>query len=217
MIEKSQPENNIPQTAVQHTPLRQPIKNIECVIYDTELENSLKNMRNKPGFFQTIKDPEHGWMWKGYPVKNSSGTEVEFSDKKFNITPGIQRIVTDTSNIPLKKLNDKVNERFINILKILEFEDYKKTCGEFISGKHSETIFKKRVKKSDLEGQGVKTIIPSNIVDIYTRLEILQGLKLSGHTITLTEASHLIDELYKRSEKQNKQQYQNALKKIKTL
>ena len=50
---------------------------------------------------------------------------------------------------------------------------------------------------NDLEGQGVKIIIPSNIKDIYTRLEILLGLKLSGHSDTLTEASNLKDDLYK--------------------
>ena len=61
----------------------------------------------------------------------------------------------------------------------------------------------------DLQGEGVKIIVPSNIIDIYTRLEILLGLRLSGHTNTLT--SNLIDELYKRGEIQNKQQYRNAL------
>ena len=69
---------------------------------------------------------------------------------------------------------------------------------------------------SDLEGQGSKIIIPSNIIDIYTRLEILTGLKLSGHTDTPTEASNLIDELYKRGEVQNKQQNRNALNKFST-
>ena len=54
---------------------------------------------------------------------------------------------------------------------------------------------------STLKGKGIeKIIIPSNIVDIYTRLEIFLGLKSSGHTDTLTEASNLIDELYKRGE-----------------
>ena len=52
----------------------------------------------------------------------------------------------------------------------------------------------------DLEGQVLKLIKPSNINDFYIRLEILIGLKLSGYTNTLTEASNLIDELYKRSE-----------------
>ena len=57
----------------------------------------------------------------------------------------------------------------------------------------------------DLQGDVVKIIIPSNIIDIYTRLEILLGLKLSGHNSTLTEASNLIEELYKRGEIQKKQ------------
>ena len=47
----------------------------------------------------------------------------------------------------------------------------------------------------DLQGEGVKTIIPSNITVIYAKIEILLGLKLSGPTDTLTEASNLIDEL----------------------
>ena len=51
---------------------------------------------------------------------------------------------------------------------------------------------------------------------MYKRLENLLGLKLSGHTKTLKEASNLIDELYKRSEIQNKQQYRNALNKFST-
>ena len=62
----------------------------------------------------------------------------------------------------------------------------------------------------DLQVEGIKIIIPSNIIDIYTRLEILLGLKLSGHTNTLTEASALVDELYKRREIKYKQQYRNA-------
>ena len=90
--------------------------------------------------------------------------------------------------------------------------------------KTSQTKFSKRILKrfrnikneepTNLEGQGVKNVIPCNIIDIYTRLEILLGLKLSGHIDTLTEASNLSDELYKRGEIQNKQQYRNALNKF---
>ena len=71
-------------------------------------------------------------------------------------------------------------------------------------------------ESDDLRGEGIKIIIPSNIIDIYTRLEILLGLKLSGHTNILTEASNLIDELYKRGEIQNEEQYRNALNKFST-
>ena len=66
-----------------------------------------------------------------------------------------------------------------------------------------------------LKGRGVeKIIIPSNIKDVNTRLEVFLGLKLSGHTDTLTEASNLIDELYRRGEMKNKQQDRNALNKF---
>ena len=42
----------------------------------------------------------------------------------------------------------------------------------------------------DLEGRGVKTIIPSNVIDIYTRREVILGLKLLSHTDTRTGASN---------------------------
>ena len=62
-----------------------------------------------------------------------------------------------------------------------------------------------------LEGQRFqKIIIPSNIIDIYTRLEVLLGLKLTSHTDTKTEASNLLDEIYGRDVIQNEQQYRNA-------
>ena len=63
---------------------------------------------------------------------------------------------------------------------------------------------------NDLQGQGVRIILPSNIVDISTRLEALLRLKISGHTDNPTDASNSIDKLYKRSEIQNEQQYRNA-------
>ena len=104
--------------------------------------------------------------------------------------------------MPLKKLKEKDRKLITNILKSFDVENCKAIRGESKSGryKQSKTIF----KKHNLKGQGIqKIIIPSNIIDIYTRLEILLGLKLSRHTDTLTEASNLIDELYKRGEIQN--------------
>ena len=67
-----------------------------------------------------------------------------------------------------------------------------------------------------MEGRGVKITIPSKIIDIYTRLAVLLGLKLSSHTNTLTEATNLTDEIYKRGEIQNEQQYGSALNKFST-
>ena len=74
-----------------------------------------------------------------------------------------------------------------------------------------EEIQNKTFDEIDLPGQGIGKIInPSNIFDIYTRLEILLGLKQSGHKDTLTEASALIDQLLKMGEIQKKQQYRSA-------
>ena len=67
---------------------------------------------------------------------------------------------------------------------------------------------------SDLQGQGIKIIITSNIIDKYTRLEVLLGLKLRCHTDTLTGASAIIDQLYKLGEIQIKQQYRKAFNKF---
>ena len=69
---------------------------------------------------------------------------------------------------------------------------------------------------NDLQGEGVKIIIPSNIIDIYTRLEVLLGLSLSGYTDAPKGANNLIDELYERGELQNEQQYRNDLSKFHT-
>ena len=63
----------------------------------------------------------------------------------------------------------------------------------------------------------MKFIILSNIIDSWTRLQVLLGLKLTGHTDTLTEAKNLSHEFYRRSEIENEQQYRNDLDEIYTI
>ena len=66
-----------------------------------------------------------------------------------------------------------------------------------------------------LMGRGIEKIIISwNRTDIYTRLEVLLRLNLSGHIDALTETSNEVDLLCKRDEVQTKQQYRNALNKL---
>ena len=106
VIEKSQPENHIPQPSIEHTTPYQPIEYNEWVIYDTELENTLKNMKNNTGFFKTNEDRERGGIWNGYRIKILGGTEVEINDNKYNITPGLQKVLVDTSYKTAKSMND---------------------------------------------------------------------------------------------------------------
>ena len=97
VVEKSQTENNVPQPALEHTQPLQPIENNEGVIYDTEVENTLKNMKNNTGFFKTNEDRERGWIWNGYPIKILGATEVEILDNRYDITPCIQNVLVDST------------------------------------------------------------------------------------------------------------------------
>ena len=46
-------------------------------------------------------------MWNGYPIEILGGTEVEIKDKKYNITPGIQKVLVNTSYNTAKSINDE--------------------------------------------------------------------------------------------------------------
>ena len=128
VIKESQPKTaqlaieNTPQPAIENTPAPQPIENNEGRVYDVELENTLKNMTTNTGFFKTYYDSERGWMWNCHPVEMIRGTEVEINGKKFNITPNLQKVLTETSIIALKKTKWS---RMGIILGTLGFQNYK--------------------------------------------------------------------------------------------
>ena len=144
---------------------------------------------------------------------------------KYNLSDDIQNVLTDTTEKTIKMLNDKDRVTNKNILTSLKYTNFKPSIREMASGrskskrgklnadveKISHTSF---ISDFDLEIQGLKIIIQSNIIDLCTRSQDLLGLKVSGHTNNLTEASKLFEELYKRSENLYKQHYQNALDKI---
>ena len=215
---------NTPQLALENTPTtQQPIENNEGKVYDVELENTLNKMLDNTGFFKTLYDSQRGWILNNYPIKMPGGTKIEINEHEYNITPGLQKVFTDTKYETAKSMSDKEKVIFRDILQKTNYDTYKRGKGN-MSGRDRYTRYEladevRRILKLDkkLRGRRIKKIIiPSNIIYIYTRREISLGLKLSGHTDTLTEASNLIDELYKRGEIQNKQQYRNALDKFTT-
>ena len=217
---------NTPQPAIENTP--QPsIENNEGVIYDVELENTLNNMKDNTGFFK-IEERDNGDVFlNGYQVWKMGGNKIKINEHEFNITPGLQKVLTDTKYEAAKSMRDMEKVVFRDILQKTNYNTYKHGKGN-MSGRDRYIRYEldadvsrilnlntRKKTKPKLKGKGVeKIIIPSNVIDIYTRLEILLGLKLSGHTDTITEASNLIDELYKRGEIQNKQQHRNALDKF---
>ena len=186
------------------------------VIYDTSLEITLNNMEINIGFFNIRERNTGDIIWNGLPVEKMGGNKLKINEKVYDITSGIQKVLSDASNLPMKKLNDQDKQIFIIFFENLDSENRKAIRDEPKSGRYRQS--KTNFKKHNLKGQGIeKIIIPSNITDIYTRLEVLLGLKLSGHTDTLAEASNLFDELFERGEIKNKQQYRKALDKFSTI
>ena len=206
LIKKSQSE--LP--AIENT------QTLPGVLYDVELENTLTNMKEKEkGFFKIEEDQNGQRFWNGIPVEISGDSRIELKRKDFNITPNLQKVFTDTTGKSLKKLDKTEMQTYKQLLKTLNYKNYKHKSGEKNSGRYTNT--QNILIPINFQGRGIeKIIIPSNIIDIYTRLEVLLGLKLSGHTDTLTEDSNLIDHLYNLGEIQNKKQYRNALDKFLT-
>ena len=174
-----------------------------------------------------IKSTPSGATILGVPIYTIGGDTIQIKDNIYDLTPEIYKALSYTGyeGKNLKNENDILMlYNIINDLGYTGIGDNKSKRKTFLTEtlpRLVEDIQNRTIEEitnnsdSDLQGEGVKIIIPPNLNDIYTRLEVLLGLKLSGHTDTLTEASNLIDELFKRGEIQNKLQYRNALDKFK--
>ena len=173
-----------------------------------------------------IKSTSSGATILGVPIYTLGGDTIKIKDNVYDLTPEIYKALSYTGYDGKTMKNENDILMLNNIIRDLGYTgigDHKSFRKKFLTEKLpklAEEIQKRTYEEinidsdNNLQGEGVKIIIPSNIVDIYIRFEVLLGLKLSGHTDTLTEASNLIDELYKRGEIQNKQQYRNAINKF---
>ena len=161
----------------------------------------------------------------GVPIYTLGGDRIQIKDNVYDLTPEIYKALSFTGydGKTMKNENDILMlNNIINDLGYTGDGDNKskrkifltETLPKLVEEIQNRTFEEITDDSDDLQGEGIKIIIPSNIIDIYTRLEILLGLKISGHTDTLTEASNLLDELYKRGEIQNNRQYRNALNKF---
>ena len=168
-----------------------------------------------------IKSNTSGAKILGVPYNTLGGYRIQSKDKIYDLTPEIYKVLSDTGYTAKNMKNETDILMMYNIINDLGYTGtgekpskrktfFTITLPKLVEETQNKTFEEITDDPGDLEGQGVKIIIPSNIIDIYTRLEVLLGLKLSGHTDTLTEASNLIDELYKRGDIENKQQYRNA-------
>ena len=174
-----------------------------------------------------IKPSPSGASILGVPFYTLGGDKLRIRDNDYELTPEIYKALSYTgyNSKSMKNENDiLMMYNFIRHLGYTCVGDKKsnkktfftKTLPKLVDEIQNKTFDEITVDSEVLQGEGLKIIIPSSILDIYGRLEILLGLKLSGHTDSLTEASNSIDELYKSGEIQNKRQYRNAPDKFKT-
>ena len=129
----------------------------------------------------------------GVPFYTLGGDKLRIRDRVYELTPEIYKALSYTgyTGKTMKKKNDIL---MMNILiKELGYtgngdRDLKRktfftiTLLKFVGENQNKVFDEFTVDSDDLQGQGIEKIaIPSNIIDIYTRLEILLCLKLSGY------------------------------------
>ena len=193
--------------------------------FSDSMRQMLGSLMNSKNSLKIIQDESGRANILGVPIQISGADTIKINENIYELTSELYNALSDTGYTGKTMKNESDILMMNNIIRDLGYTGdddrnskrklfFTKTLPKLVEEIQNRTFGEITDDSSDLEGQGVKIIIPSNIIDIYTRLEILLGLKISGHTDTLTEASNLIDELYKRGEIQNKQQYRNALNKF---
>ena len=192
------------------------------------LRDTLTLMKRSKNFFKLEQDGKKVF-WNKITIKSLGENRISINDnKEYDINSIIQEYFTNTKQTT-KNMNDEDKTIIYNILNDLGFYSTRHSKGTKKSKRFKDAFYNlpNEIAKiqnpplpaienesDNLQGEGVKIIILSNIIDIYIRLEILLGLKIAGHSDTLTEASSLLDELYRQGEIQNKHQYRNALNKF---
>ena len=131
VIKESQPKT--PQIAIENTPQPAIEYNQDDaqpgVLYDVELENNLNKMKDNTGFFKTKHNALSGWILNKFSIRTPGGTEVEISGNKYNITPGLQKVFTDTNYETAKSMSDTEKVVFRDILSKTGYYNRKPTKG----------------------------------------------------------------------------------------
>ena len=174
IIKKSQPSQNI-YTILQNSESRTPaIKNtnISRSLFDT-----LTHMKRNKNFFKLKDDGEV--FWNKIPIKANGENRISIKNQEYDIKPNIQKYFTKT-RLTTKNMDDEHKSTVYDILKNTGFYAMKHTKGLY-SARMKDALYNlpKEIAKignpslpaienesDNLEGEGVKIIIPSNIIDI---------------------------------------------------
>ena len=141
------------------------------------LQDTFKSLKNTTNSLKLNKDESDNYSILKSAIKPLGGDKILVNDRNiYEFSPEIHKALSNSTYTgkSMKDENDRKN--LYNFLTDIGYNTHNRD--EQTSQKK---IFKKlfnqfeNIKKEelDLEGRGVKIIIPSNIIDIYTRLEIL--------------------------------------------
>ena len=174
-------------------------------IFSDQMTKTLGRLMSSANSLKITSSPS-GASILGVPIYTLGGDRLEIKDNVYDLTPEMYKALSYTGYTGENLKNENDILMLYNLVRDIGYTgigDNKskrklfltETLPRLVEEIQNRTFEKITDDSDDLQGEGVKIIIPSNIIDIYTRLEFLLGLKLSSHTHTLTEASALLDEL----------------------
>ena len=146
-------------------------------------------MKNMKTFFKIVENQNGDIFWNGIKIEKLGETKIQIEDgeEEYDFNESIQDGIL-YENI-LKDLNDEDTLTLKNIMETFIFSQNKHAPASFKSEnmRYIRDILPGRVllfETGTLEGDEMKIYIFSNNIDMHNRLEVLTGLKRSGHTDT---------------------------------
>ena len=135
-----------------------------------------------------IKSSRSGASILGVPINTLGGDRIQINDNIYDITPEIHKALSSTTYTGRTKQNEDDILMMYNIKRDSGYTSrgdrqsnrktfFTTTLPKLVEKIQNKTFDEITDDSDDLQGQGIKTPIPSNIIDIYTRLEVLLGLK----------------------------------------
>ena len=156
------------------------------------LKNTFQSLESTLTSLKLNKDEDGNYSILNSVIKPLGGDKILVNKSNiYEFTPEIYKSLS-RSNYTGKSMRSEYHKKTLyDFLTDIEYNgqgDEQTSQSKFFKRLINKYRNIKKEEPIDLKGRGVeKIIIPSNIIDIYTRLEILLGLKLAGHTNTLTE------------------------------
>ena len=167
---------------------------LEALPNSSNFSNSMREMigslmRSKNSL-RITQDESHRANILGVPIQISGADTIKINENIYELTPEIYKALSDTGYTGKDMKNESDILMMNNIIRDLRYTGrddrdskrktfFLKKLPKLVNDIQNRTFEEITDDSDDLQGEGFKIIIPSNIIDIYTRLEILLGLKLS--------------------------------------